>query len=43
MGEKISINVIKRNGQEVSFDITKPHPDMSSGKWGAIQMICWEK
>ena len=27
----------------VSLGITKPHPDMASGGWGAIQMICWEK
>ena len=23
----------------VSLDITKPHPDTSSGGWGAIQML----
>lgn len=27
----------------VSLDITKPHPDTSSGGWGAIQMFWWEK
>ena len=27
----------------VSLDITKSHPDTSSGGWGAIQMFWWEK
>ena len=27
----------------VRLDITKPHPDTSSGGWGAIQMFWWEK